>query len=333
MLFFERDIELWVTEGNGSTIPYTTANTVKIAVLPGSSISYKSVSQSVYNYKIETTPNRIDEKVLLGNTAPEFKFKTYAKPYNDTTNDTSVEKLLLKSLMGQAGTDAPTEFTAQFASTPRLPELNLFIKFGNLIYKISNAVVTLAEYSFEVNKILEVSWELKGLTLEKVTSTPGTFTDYTTVSNYIKTNYSFIDLTIGANNGKLPAISGKLKLKNDVDIVERNTLDIRKIEYLDHYVKARITELDFTGYMKTGSYSNLDLFERINSDIDYGNTNKINTKITFGKVTEPHITIDLPNSIVELPEIQVKDVITSNIKITSRKDTTDNDDTVVKYKT
>lgn len=323
MLFFQRDVEAYISTVSTG---HTTDNTVKINILSGSSIDYSTKIQDTYEYKISNSPNRLNEKVILGSTAPILRFITYPKPYKNT-NVTSVEKLLLYSLTGSLGTETINDYTTQFISTNKLPELFIFIKFGSLIYKISNSVVKSAELKFDIGEILTISWELVGLSVQTVTTVPTIYTDYTAIGNYIKSNFT----TIVTDVGTLPAISGTFKFINAVEIAERNTLNIRAIQYLDHYVKQRDIELDFIGYLKTGVVDNKSLFDNINNNIGYNDTNTIQTIVTIGRQSEANIVITLPKSHIDLPQIKIQDIISSNIKITARRNTVDNDDTTIKY--
>lgn len=315
MLFFERDIELFVSTVSTG---FTTDNTVKLAVLEGSSITYKHVIQENYNYKIEETPNRISDKIVTGFGSPEFSFETYCKPYNDTTNDTTVEKLLLYSLTGSLGTEDTNDYTLNFTATHSLPELFLFIKYDNLVYKISNAVVKEAKYKVNIDKILTISWKLIGLSLVSGATIPGTFTDYTNINNFIKCKQSNVTITNAGTIYKLPIIEGNILFKNEVTIIDRDTLDVRGTQHLGHYIKQRSSEINFTTYMRLGSIGVTigELFNEINSDIDFNTNNIINTKAKIGY--DKYIEVEFTDSFIELPVIKTKDILSSNIKITSK---------------
>lgn len=197
MLFFEREIELYVSTVSTG---FTTSNTVKLAVLSGTSIDYKEKRESKYDYKIQNTPERINEEIIVGYTNPRLSFSTYAKPYNDTTNDTCVEKLLLESLMGQVGTEAPSSYTINFASVNQLPEVYLWLKIGaNVVYYIANAVVKSAEYKLEIDKLVTIDWEVVGRNMQLISTVPDTFTDYSNIAEYIKGKFSAINFSFDSS--------------------------------------------------------------------------------------------------------------------------------------
>ena len=138
-------------------------------------------------------------------------------------------------------------------------------------------------------------------------------------------------------NFDLPIINGSVKLDNNVEVAQRNTLDQRSITKLNHYVEDRSTEIDIVGYTKTGTTktgSNLELFEAIQADIEFS-SNDIDkpVELVIGKTGEEQITFSLPRALIELPEIKIDDVLTSNIKISSQKASVDNDDISIKYET
>jgi predicted transcriptional regulator YdeE len=115
MLFFERDQELFIST---VTSGFNNSNTVKLAALSGTTISYSLKDQSTYDYRVSAAPKRLDEKVPIGFSAPTLKFSTYTK----YTTNSSVEKLLLYSLTGNLGTEAAGEYTTSFTSVNKLPE-------------------------------------------------------------------------------------------------------------------------------------------------------------------------------------------------------------------
>ena len=331
MLFFERDLELYISTVDSG---FTTDNTVKLSALSGSSLSYKTKTQDIYNYKIDDSPDRLKEKILTGFSQPTFKFRTYAKPYNDT-NIKAVEKLLLYSLTGNLGTESPSNYTITFTSSNKLPELYIYIKYDTLIYKLSNAVVRLAEYNIDIDKSLEISWDLVARGLENVSSTPNTYTDNTDKLGFVKNKFSKISLLLNSssNTGIIPFISGNLKIINDVKIVDRNTLDQRANQLLNHYVMSRSIYLDFNTYLRTGNVSVAELFDTIQSDLSYneGVGNNIETTLTLGSSIAEHLEFYMPNTLVELPEIKIQDVLSSNIRMSAKKLNSINDDIIIKY--
>lgn len=193
MLFFERELEVYVSSVDTG---FTADNTVKLAILAGSSIDYDIKKENTYNYKIESSPDRVGSKVNLGYTNPVFKFKTYAKPILDGGNTTAVEHLLLYSLTGTVGTETASTYTTSFATTHKLPELYFYIKLDTIIYKISNAIVKSAAFKIDIKDLLTISWNTVGLNLEKVDSVPDTFSDYSNSTKYLKGVHAYVGMTL-----------------------------------------------------------------------------------------------------------------------------------------
>lgn len=330
MIYFEREIEIYISTVDTG---FTTDNTTKLPILAGASIDYSTITNNSYNYKISDSPERLNEKILSGITPPEISFSTYAKPFLDTPNITAVEKLLLNSLLANTGTESASDYETSFTSTNVLPELYIFISFNNLVYKISNVVVKSAIYNIEIDRPVFIEWKLVGLTIESTSSAPGTYTDYTTNINFLKSKLSTVTMEIGAITSQLPIVSGKLRLLNSVQVVKRDTLDVRGVQNLGHYVKNRTVEFNLVSYLKTGTTNNIkDLFDSINTSLDYTNDNSIKITITMGTTDAAHIIVELNKVQIELPTIEIQDVISSNIKITPRTLSTINDDINIKYK-
>lgn len=196
MLFFERELDLYVSTVDKDAVK-TTANTVKLSVLAGMNITYKQQKQSTYNYKIEATPDRLDNKVVTGYTNPTISFSTYVKPYLDT-NEKCAEKLLLEALLGQAGTEGASNYTASFLAANKLPIRYLYIVLGNnLVYYVDSGVVQEAIYNIDIDKATIIDWKVIGLNLQVLddTAIPDTFTDHTSISNYVLNKLSNISIS------------------------------------------------------------------------------------------------------------------------------------------
>lgn len=339
MVFFDRELELYISTSNST---FTTDNSIKLSTLSGLSINYKEEYEFSYNYKIEDTPDRNREKVTTGYSDVKLLFSTYAKTILDV-NHSCVEKLLLESLLGGTGVESTTNYTGTFYSVNKLPELYFWIKLSNnLVYYINNAVVKSCSYKIELNNAVTLDWEIIGLNLTQTNSAslPTLFTDYSSNVSFIKSNFSTATIsfnTFPLNGGSiisgfLPIVSATIKLENNVEIVERSTLDQRLKQKLDHFVTYRNISIDLIGYLKTGVASNIstiELFDYKQTYPDLCTTTDVNFILTIGK--ENIIVFTLPKANIELPEIKINDVITSNINISSKTKNIVNDDFSIKY--
>jgi hypothetical protein len=196
-------------------------------------------------------------------------------------------------------------------------------------------VVKEVNFKFDLNNILVSEWDLVGVSLETTSSVPVTFTNHVSNTNYIRTNFATFTFSYGSNTGNLPIISGNLKIVNDINIIERDVLGTRGTEILGHYAAARRIKLNLLGYLKIGSnitnISNFELFDLINSNIDFSRDNNLNSVFNIGKSTESRFRVLIPKAQITIPQIKTQDVISSNIEVTSATSATINDDITIKY--
>lgn len=328
-VLFKRDLDLYISTVDTG---FTADNTAKISILDNYSITTNSRSSSANPNRVSTTPERLPFIVTDEIATAKIKFTTYAKPVMNTTNHSCAEKLLFDSLGGIASTEGASNYTVNFASVNTLIPLYLFISYNNKYYKFTEAVVSYANISFNIDNITSIEWELEAKSFGVVSSLPSTFTDHTSLDTYLKNKLSIVTTIWDSTTYNLPIISGNLKISNKIIFPQRKTLDITVSTPMTHIVGPRSVQGKFNCYMHLGSGQSGDFYDTIYTD--YLNINdSMNISAYIGGNTEPYIYFNIPNSLIELPKQKTDDVISFELELQSRELTYgNNDDITLQYK-
>ncbi len=327
-VLFKRDIAVYISTVESS---FTTANTTKLNILGDYSLTTSSRSSSSNLNRISDTPERLPFVVTDRILPATFKFSTYAKPVMNTTNHSSVEKLLYDSLGGIESTEGASNYQVNFASVNELIPLYIFISFEDKYYKLSEAVVKSANISFAINEITKIEWEVEAKDYAVVSSIPGTYRDVAT-NVFLKNKLTITTAQWQGNTYTLPVISGSLNITNMIEFPQRRTLDVNVSTPLSHITKVRSVSASLKCYIHKGAGKSGEFYDEV-----YDNYLDINdaTDITgyIGGNVQPYIYFNIPNSIIELPKKTSDDVISFELKLKSREvNFGTNDDITLQYK-
>lgn len=316
---------------------FTSDNTYKLTLLSGYKMSYSTGVKQAKNPKIGATPERLATQVFDEVSEVSLDITTYIKPFiNGSSNHTMVEKFLLESLFDNSLIETTSNATISYASSYSLPKMYLWMYFDGAIYKINEVVVDKATFSLDIDNIAQIEWKLKGLTFEADIAVPGIFTDLTTQANYLKTKLSSVSLNWNSKTYKLPFTSGKIEISNGVQFVKRKTLDVRVSLPLSHYTTFREVKGSLTCYVHSGNNGTQALYDDILQET-FNSSATLDTDADFtiyiGGQNNSHVKITIPHGLLTLPEINLDDVLSTEVSFSSRESTIGaNDDIAIEYK-
>lgn len=283
-----------VTACTASTVSYTVPATVSGVVTPTSA---KAVSTTF------TT------------TATELDFQA------TSSNKTKLGTFDLYFVLGanKAITDGATNgvFIASDATT---------------IYKIGNACVNEATVNFEIDGITTLSWSGMGKTITEVVSVDFTTGGYTLITNGVSSTSNMIRnrLTALTAVGISPTsktysvtlTGGSITISNNMTFLTPETIGVVN-QPLDHVTGTRSVSGSFTCYLDELTNGSIDLYQDL-----LGATTAVTNKFqlqfyvggkggTAGYPAAPGVMFDMGQCHLEIPTINIDDVIGFEVNFTA----------------
>lgn len=324
----KRNYNIYVSKS--TTAPFNSGNTVQLLV---QDFSFNRASNLGRIDRNTIDPNK--ERTITPYTqsiAPvSFSFSTYILPLVDT-NVTSPEEYLWTSLMGNdsiAGTpnSTPTSSTIDFAegNVGTLHELTVWFDDPNNLdssYRLDNAIIDSASISFDINGIALIEWQGRALSITRE-NFPGTATDRTTVTSYLKNRLSTITMQINAVSYTVALTGGSIDIDNNVTFYGRSIIG-KTTTPVGHYTGNRNINGNLSFYMKSGVNLSADLFDIIlnNASSDtYETTYTADITINIGGTISPYIQINVPRVILEIPRLNFDEIVSMDIPFTAKEGT------------
>lgn len=201
----QRDAKVYV-----STVQtgFTQANTFEVRVMSGFSFNQSTETADISVDEAGATPSRGGKRFNVKLNPSEIKFSTYIRPYQEATYHDCPERILWEGLVGAGalGTNAASTTTGVLidldgSNVHELKKLYMFVDYGNVKYRIDEAVIGAARIGFDIQSIAMIEWSGNGKEMKEVsTPTAGNFPTagfYKAVPNcadFIKNKLSTISL-------------------------------------------------------------------------------------------------------------------------------------------
>lgn len=191
----QRDAKVYV-----STVQtgFTQANTFEVRVMAGFSFNQSTETADISVDEAGATPSRGGKRFNVKLNPSEIKFSTYIRPYQEATYHDCPERILWEGLVGNGTMSAPgTAQTLSHAKTTttgvaidlagsnvhELKKLYMFVDYGNVKYRIDEAVIGAARIGFDIQSIAMIEWSGNGKEMKEVSS-PTTASTFPTAGFY-----------------------------------------------------------------------------------------------------------------------------------------------------
>lgn len=324
-VFLKRSTEIYISKTTEASANAT--NTVKLNV-KDFSFNKSSNIELVGRETIDPSQVRTVKPHIQNISPVSFNFTTYVTPLLDTVAVSPDEYLWLSLVGAGAGLSyTVNDYTADFSSgnVATLPPLTIWFHDpdnieGNL--RIDNAIVDSATINFDINGIAEVQWSGRGLSLVEDNSAPAA-TDRTNQTNYIKNRLSTMTLLMNSINYTLALTGGRINIDNKVQFYGRSQIGKTTVP-VGHYTGNREITGELNFYMKTGTNTSVDLFRTINtnsSNDTYESTYLSDITINLGGTTVPYLEFDIPQALLNIPQLNHQEVITMSVPFVVQEET------------
>lgn len=328
-IILSRDSDLYLSSVDTG---FTTANTTKLTMLDGYKLTQGSSINTYSTFRNSVSPSRLDTKYVKDVDLVSLEFTTYAKTKANAGLAEPSDLLLWKALTNNGITKFADRCEIDFLSskTNTFPDLYIFIAMGPDVFKVGKCYVESATIAFDIDSIVSVLWKVKAISYSKIASAPGTYLDRSEYTGYLKGKLSILEFNRQSTDYNLPILGGSLTITNKV--VQLSTPIVS--QQLATNRRARVEERSVSGtisvYLRTGKNRSLELLETMLNSIATIN-DLANITVNLGG-TSTRLAIQMPTTIISLPQINIKDVVTTDITLSPVETAIGtNDDTKIIY--
>lgn len=219
----------------------------------------------------------------------------------------------------------------------QLQAFGLIIITDQLTYLVDNAALNQATIDFGLADISTVQWSGNAVALNQtntnVTASAGTFaggvsgsyqqkqTDANFITNKLSTvklESTFRGLGSGAKEYKIALTGGSLTIDNGIQYVTPELLGIVNTP-IGYFTGTRAISGTINAYLKTGSLNTAELL----SDMLAASTSETESKFAFnlgigGHNNPTRVEIDMPATMLQIPAIEVQDVMSTSINFSAQ---------------
>jgi len=325
------------------------ADTFEIGILDGFSFSQSTGTQNVTLNQAGDSPDR-SQKIFNTTLEPvDWSFTSYVRPrIDESANGTDdfhgmAEKVLWNALVSDTKTNnvstggitsAASSCTVDFTDSNhnQLLKLTGWFVFGEsgLNYRLSDMCVNSASIDFDIDGIAQITWSGYASKVDSVNAaaTPSTAAAATdgyvtnpTAGDFIQNRLSTVSL-VGDLDGDgtsttydFALTGGNITIDNGISYVTPEQLGVVNIP-IDHQTGTRAISGSFTAYLDEGAKT---LYENMLTDINSAAPDAVNSfviDLKIGGATAPKVQFNLPTAHIELPTVDISDVISATINFT-----------------
>jgi hypothetical protein len=215
------------------------------------------------------------------------------------------------------------------------------------IYKIANACVNEATLNFEIDGIATVSWSGMGKTISEVASVDFSAAGYTLITNGVNSTSNMIrnrltalnavGVTPNAKTYGVTLTGGSITISNNMSFLTPEVIGVVN-QPLEHVTGTRSVSGSFTCYLDEATNGSIDLYQDL-----LGATTTVTNKFdleffvggkgnTAGYPAAPGIMFEMGQCHLEIPTINIDDVIAFEVNFTALPTTISGTDELTKIR-
>ncbi|MEK9894909.1 MAG: phage tail tube protein [Burkholderiaceae bacterium] len=317
--------------------------------------SLAPVEWSFSTYVRPTTANsvvRSPEEALWAMLVGAVSYDMNGLFYNNATGGSPGSPTFSSNTLGNASTGSVFNFDGSNVSSfsENWTIWVAFVPTGGTAqyYKLTKAVVNSASIDFDIEGIATIAWSGfassivdSGETGPVTSAESWNSTALTTTTNFIRNRLSTVNLVDNAVGGKTYTVvltGGSINIENNITYLTPEELG-RVNQPIANITGTRSISGNMTCYLNTGSPYSGQLYADLLADTSTVR-NSFDLQINVGGTTlsQPRIVLDAPTSHLEVPAINVEDLLTLDIAFHAHgsgltSDSSDTDEITVVYNT
>lgn len=222
------------------------------------------------------------------------------------------------------------------ADAHQLAPFALIFKVDNVYYKICQCAVNQAEIQFGLDQIAQINWSGFGTVIQQFDTTAAQATSLTsitaadTTAQFITNKLSTIQLYDNINAATtttntqytVPITGGTLTINNNLQYLTPEILGTVNFP-VGYFTGTRAISGNLTAYLKTGSSTDTGaLMSTIITQASAagGSENKFSATLHLGgQANSTRVEFDLPAIMIQVPSIEIQDVVSTTLNFTAQK--------------
>jgi len=323
---------------------FNASNTWEVPVLDGYSFSQSTATQEIQLDEAGATPNRASRSFNTAINPVDWSMSTYIRPYVSATDGegvntiSAVEKYLWNAFGGAAAVNAAGSawddsiiggtLTMENSNAHQMENFHLVFEVDQVFYVVKNAAITSAELDFSIDAIATVAWTGFGQELEEVTAS-GTFgatgVPVAASDSFITNKLSTIVLqevgATGVQSFDVPITGGSISLENNITYLTPEELGTVNKPLSSYYAGARSVTGSLSAYLRSGTGTNDTgaLMKSLTANTSTENYYKI--IVNVGGTTGNRVEVTMPAVQLQIPSVDVADVIGTTISFVAQSST------------
>lgn len=334
-----RKAKVFITSDDLSvTAPvFTAANTFELQILNDWSFSQTTNATTVEMMEAGPTPKRGQRTFNDSMNPAEWSFSTYIRPYDAGTTANTPEAILWSAMLSDSLTAMATGAASAVIDTTgsdvhQLAKFGLVFVVDQSIYVIENCAINQAEINFDITGIASITWSGMGAKLKRITTgpvAPTTATAFPISTSYVGYDKTFItnklssiELSSGFTGGttySIPITGGSFTYSNNIEYVTPDTLGVVDTA-IGYYTGSRAVSGSLTAYLKTGTNETAQLLQDVLTTGATTTEPKFRLAINIGGTQAgfPSVKLDMPFATLQVPTVEVGDIITTTIAFSAQ---------------
>jgi hypothetical protein len=238
--------------------------------------------------------------------------------------------------------DATVNF--QQSNVHSFTEFGLIFEIDATIYYLDKCSINQAELNFGIDQIASISWSGQATELVEITNIAGIESELTTVSSassvweptaafltnkLAKTTIQAYSL-YGQSATKTYALAitgGQVTISNNINYLTPELLGVVN-KPIGYYSGTRSISGNMTAYLKTGTTETGALLSDLAAHSQQDSDNKFYLRIGIGEAkalsnTNPWLQLIMPSCVLQIPTIDVQDVVSTTINFTAQSRSVD----------
>lgn len=255
---------------------------------------------------------------------------TYANPYLTTASLTTATGTIL-AMGGQWAEGNTTNATVGFnaSNQHQLQKFGLVFKVDSAYYLVDNCAVDQGVVDFGIDAIAQVAWTGKGTAVRQVTidASVTSATTAVTSANFITNKLSTVVLnsningdgsTGGSTAYTIPITGGSITISNNLTYLTPQILGVVN-NPIGYFTGTRSITGSMNAYLRVGAGQTATLLSDLLAASASAPDNKYHATIQLGGGSNSvRVEFDLPAAMLQIPSVDVADVVSTSINFTGQ---------------
>jgi hypothetical protein len=246
----------------------------------------------------------------------------------------------MKAYKGAWAQDTGFSYASTLASNKnQLQKFGMLFVVDNNVYAIDNCALDSVSVDFGLDQIAMAAWAGKGVTLKQCATITGSYLSSNSLVNLVTANYitnKLSTMTLQSNIGGaqntatasvnylVPITGGNITISNNLTYLVPNNLGVVN-NPIGYFTGTRSVSGNVTAYLRTGNAGDAgSLLTALLTGASTTTEPKYKVQLEMGGGSNPvRVEFEMPGCVLQIPTVDVADVVSTTINFTAQGFTSD----------